>query len=551
MPITQIFYKASKDENHLWQRYSQVNVALNLEDKIKGLSEKYIDQPNAENSFVKPITDSVYISEKIEGGNYLDSLGMKMSFISKNDFDLGSSKVKPFIENVASLEVRKRLRPLFGATSYYLSNALVDKGSANNNVFWLENKIGDSTWIPRIDTKRDSVAVRDSTWVPPNDTRPDSVLVLQDTNSTDLYFSSNKAIRGKQKILLVSGSLLDQTTNKSVIVFLVLTLITICIYSVFLIHIMSNALFGFKFWFIRNRSSAIDFTNTLKKTEWAIFVIITPGRERVLSNESFEFVELKLGITETEIHKIYKRLVELEEAKQKTIISSYYYPSFILEDYVQTLRKVGKEGLVEELIRIFGSTPQYIAGYDIPPNEEPRNNEFLKKNLVYFEHLRGSSEENTLLGNESISHSHYSLIWHTLSDREKYALYDISIDGFLNTKNVKPIRNLIYKGIIGWKEDKSGEGKSIEGLNIFNSSFRNFILSVVAKDYGRKIKQEINQRSTWASLSMIIYVLIAAAIVFIGLSEPDFFNDFNSFISVVAGIITILPTASTFLIRKA
>ena len=61
----------------------------------------------------------------------------------------------------------------------------------------------------------------------------------------------------------------------------------------------------------------------------------------------------------------------------------------------------------------------------------------------------------------------------------------------------------------------------------------------------------MKSKGSWTTIRMVIYILIVMAAVFIGLSEPEFFNNFTSFIAVIAGIITVLPSlGSLFSVSK-
>lgn len=485
LPITVIFFKANIDQEVLWNRFVQLNQAQDFTSKMdKAMNEKFKDfQPES--------LKELLIQNTIIKGNY--------------DFHLkDKSQFNAFEYDQRPINWRKAFRPFYGETSYYLSALLVD-----------------------IDPDKSGKQFH-STWYSVGNTHYLQYANLHSTLPNYDLFEVND-------VLNVG---FHPQSELAVVFVIVCVLLVVTLW--FLISSVLDALFAFKYYHISKHSSHPNIETIFNKDDKdIIYIVLSPGRSMDITVDA-EKIELKLGATTQKIEDILEQLSDVRSSNKKAILLSYYYPSFILLNYLKVLKAGKKEGLIEELVREFGKIPQYIFGYS-EDTKKSSSNEFLSNYLSKstFKELETHEKliisENEIMKDESIGFSHFYHLWHTLSDREKYSLYDLSIDGFLNTKSTKAITNLMYKGIIYWKD----------GLRVFHPAFRNFILANVAKDYGKQLVKEIGKKSTWASLSVVIYILILAALFFVAFSEPAFFSDFNTFITVAAGIVTVVPTVAS------
>ena len=128
--------------------------------------------------------------------------------------------------------------------------------------------------------------------------------------------------------------------------------------------------------------------------------------------------------------------------------------------------------------------------------------------------------------------SYYYSIWTTLSKAEKFILYDLAIDGFVNVKNEKAIRALMQKGLIVYKDN----------LKVMNESFNNFVLTVVNRDMDRAMRREIEKHGTWNILQIALLMVIMGASLFV-LHEQNHLMDSFDF------IVTAVIAFGTFLLR--
>ncbi|WPP49049.1 cache domain-containing protein [Catalinimonas niigatensis] len=137
-------------------------------------------------------------------------------------------------------------------------------------------------------------------------------------------------------------------------------------------------------------------------------------------------------------------------------------------------------------------------------------------------------KEEVLLKIQSMAQPFYYSLWNTCSKEEKYLLYDLAMDGFVNTKNEKGLKKLMEKGLIYYQES----------LQIMNESFRNFILSTIKESESLAMEKELRQSGTWSLYSSIFLILLLSLIVFISLSQKEIISQF---VALLVGLGTAIP----------
>ncbi|UII19337.1 hypothetical protein [Fulvivirga ligni] len=266
-----------------------------------------------------------------------------------------------------------------------------------------------------------------------------------------------------------------------------------------------------------------------------------------------------------------KLLKELIDERKRIIIISSIYPKQILDFYNAQLKTSEKQ---EELIHQ-RATWKYLLG-SFSEIIKPLNNNVKKVisafnevdlNLTGWERkealkkltqelgcgnflptltrpvLEMSLKSNQIDDNQliisanSLAFGYYNSIWNSLEQREKFLVYDIAVDGFVNLKNDKALYSLMRKGIVKF-EDRP---------RLFNDSFRNHIMSSVRKKEANEMAQKIKEQGSWASVKVILYIVIAAIAGFLFIGEPSFVEDFSTFLSILAGIATVMPLVSGML----
>lgn len=145
--------------------------------------------------------------------------------------------------------------------------------------------------------------------------------------------------------------------------------------------------------------------------------------------------------------------------------------------------------------------------------------------------------QHVIMHTQNLAHGYYNDIWNTLPTRERYLLYDLAKDGFMNIKNRNSLFSLMKKGLIVWKD----------GPRIFNYSFKNFVVTSVSLNEALRLENKNRGNGSWANTRILLYLVIVAIIVFIGLGNPEFIQDFEALITALGGLGAIIPLVSRML----
>jgi hypothetical protein len=151
-------------------------------------------------------------------------------------------------------------------------------------------------------------------------------------------------------------------------------------------------------------------------------------------------------------------------------------------------------------------------------------------------HIDEHSDDLFILKIQDIVQNYYYSIWVTLSNKEKYVLYDLAQDELTNYKNYSTLVDLERKGILYFDCDENS-------LKIFNKSFRNFILTVVDPDDAMMLKSEINTGGTWDAIRTIMIIFVVAAGIFLFITENWFYN---KLLIIGAAVATFAPLVVNF-----
>ncbi|MGD1889480.1 MAG: cache domain-containing protein [Cyclobacteriaceae bacterium] len=137
-------------------------------------------------------------------------------------------------------------------------------------------------------------------------------------------------------------------------------------------------------------------------------------------------------------------------------------------------------------------------------------------------------KEEVLLKIQSMAQPFYFSLWNTCSKEEKYILYDLADDGFVNTKNKPVIMALMEKGLIFYDES----------FHIMNESFRNFILANIKPAEALKMEREARNNGRWSVYSTVILLLVVSLIFFVLFAHESIVNQF---VALLAGITAAVP----------
>ncbi|MEM7551516.1 MAG: hypothetical protein AAF363_17670 [Bacteroidota bacterium] len=139
-------------------------------------------------------------------------------------------------------------------------------------------------------------------------------------------------------------------------------------------------------------------------------------------------------------------------------------------------------------------------------------------------------DDDKILTVQEISYPFYFAIWNSLSKHERYIVYDIARDNFVNTSNVTGIQNLLNKGILVYDDS----------LRLMNDSFTNFVLSKVNSDEALEMEMESRKKGAWGSVSIILILLIVSLMVFLYFGQQSVIYDLSAVVTSLGAILGFL-----------
>ncbi len=135
---------------------------------------------------------------------------------------------------------------------------------------------------------------------------------------------------------------------------------------------------------------------------------------------------------------------------------------------------------------------------------------------------------------QNLAHGYYNDIWNALPTRERYLLYDLAKDGFMNIKNRNSLFSLMKKGLVVWRDRPA----------IFNYSFKNFIITSVSLNEALRLENKNRGKGSWSNVRVLFYLVILTIIVFIVLGKPELLKDFEALIGTLGGLGVVIPLIS-------
>lgn len=190
--------------------------------------------------------------------------------------------------------------------------------------------------------------------------------------------------------------------------------------------------------------------------------------------------------------------------------------------------------LAEPVISLMKKT-DYVS-VAVKEESTARKSVFKRKQNTKEARITVNSEE-FILQVESLARGYYANIWNSLATRERFIIYDLAKDGFVNIKNGAALFSLMKKGVVIWRE------KPV----LFNKSFRNYIISSISQEEAQAMKQMIRKNGSWGFTKMVLYIVMIGLVGFLMIGEPQFVSDFQTFVGVLAGLATVIPVLSSFL----
>jgi hypothetical protein len=150
----------------------------------------------------------------------------------------------------------------------------------------------------------------------------------------------------------------------------------------------------------------------------------------------------------------------------------------------------------DDLIEIEKSELGIISGYIYPSSiDNPGVSQHQKLTMIFSKAME-------------LHKLRYAKIWHSLSDDEKFVLYDFAIDYFVNNRNKMHLISLINKSLI-IEDPVTGR------LRMMNYGFRNFVIWYEKKDPAFSAEEmETNIKGNFAKWRLPLFI-IAISLLFL------------------------------------
>ena len=125
----------------------------------------------------------------------------------------------------------------------------------------------------------------------------------------------------------------------------------------------------------------------------------------------------------------------------------------------------------------------------------------------------------------------YTDIWQSLTQEEKFILYDLAEDGLVNASDDFNVNMLICKGLIIRPDGP---------LMLFNKSFRNFILTAIGQKEMNRIKAQVKDSGNWRNLRAPMNLAILAILAFLLASQQEAYSKLIAYITALSGGIPVI-----------
>lgn len=161
------------------------------------------------------------------------------------------------------------------------------------------------------------------------------------------------------------------------------------------------------------------------------------------------------------------------------------------------------------------SEPKMCAALGTSPQLE-RNDSFLLKSVA------------------ASQHSYFS-IWQSLSEKEKFFLYDLAEDGLVNSYDQTTLDTLLEKGLIVHHDGR---------LKFITRGFRHFILSSLGVVELGKIMEKVNDNRNWNRVRVPLVLVALTILAFILSSQRE---ASTRIITSLGALVTVIPAIINFL----
>ncbi len=286
------------------------------------------------------------------------------------------------------------------------------------------------------------------------------------------------------------------------------------------------------------------------KEKWDEFVQMARHEgKKIIIIDNFEYQIQSHDTNKKKLHL----LEELVALGKQIIIVTELHLSAIPEFYQKNIESSTDEQLKKEYRQHIGVWRKITGGFvdfymPLKDNIKKESTKGLDAELRYGGYLQNTNkiikssvlvdkddQESIVLEIQEFAQSYYFALWNSLIREEKYAVYDLAKDTFINAKNEHVIVSLQKKGIFVYHEN---------GMKFMNLSFANFVLEVVNAEDTLAMEKDVKKKGKWSTVKEVIVLVIISLMILVGFGQPDFFDNINSIVLALTGIIGVLPTIS-------
>lgn len=532
VPVFANFMAGDKLENLIWNRYQQLSYVQDLNAKETQLRKEYeAEFETFETGFSKSFLD-----DKVHAGSYRESFGHRL--LDENSVELSERNKLKFHEPDGE-----------------------DDEHFKNFLFWI--RPGFKTQLDNMDGLIYNAAGDGShTWSKTGD-KSYSILKYRGSvpGSTDE--------KGLTHVLSEDSGQKKNWVHHSIFFVIVCALV---IGYGRLVSLFNKKLFGEEFCDVNRQSFHFESMKNLRPGTGLIYNVLAGSNIMNVINQArkdYQRIKSEADV-DIEVTAVTIELIS-QEAWEPVKAGDDQQQYYVLEDLAQ-LREVDSAAI----LTVLGSLDKVLSSkgclvvvstiypsklYDLLvstwPEEKasqlPQFRARWDRIFVMFEELVHAGTYHTQLLEEqkemkaidrvvvtSDMKTKFDGIWSSLTNRQRYILVDLAEDGFVNTKSKLAIVSLIRKGLIRY--DTDGDSNRFRYIS---SDFEAYVAHETKQEVGEQIRKEMQQRGIWGGISTSIYIMVIVALIFIAVSEPEYFNDFNSFMALIAGVITLLPTLAS------
>jgi hypothetical protein len=123
------------------------------------------------------------------------------------------------------------------------------------------------------------------------------------------------------------------------------------------------------------------------------------------------------------------------------------------------------------------------------------------------------------------SEEHYASLWKSRSTEERFVLFHLAQDGFVNPRNTEILHALMQQGLV----------VSTPRFEIFNETFRRYILNhVVSEETSAWESERAKQGSK--SIRTMLLILFLAFVAFLFMTRPELVQSTIGFFTALAAV---------------